>query len=92
MCSVVGPAVVKIRQEKLDKATVEVVARPLVGLPGVVDKARERSIQETLEPLILSSLHPRTLVQIVVQTMKDDGCVSRTESFAPLLDTSKSPC
>ncbi|CAO3570293.1 unnamed protein product [Mortierella alpina] len=85
MCSVVGPAEVKIRQEKLDKATIEVVARPLVGLPGVVDKARERSIQETLEPLILSSLHPRTLVQIVVQTMKDDGCVLSTAFNATIL-------
>ncbi|KAF9953670.1 Exosome component 5 [Mortierella alpina] len=85
LCSVVGPAEVKIRQEKLDKATIEVVARPLVGLPGVVDKAREKSIQETLEPLILSSLHPRTLLQIVVQTMKDDGCVLSTAFNATIL-------
>ncbi|KAG9320445.1 hypothetical protein KVV02_003133 [Mortierella alpina] len=85
MCSVVGPAEVRARQEKLDKATVEVVARPLVGLPGIVDKARERSIQETLEPLILSSLHPRTLIQIVVQTMKDDGCILSTAFNATIL-------
>ncbi|KAF9560086.1 Exosome component 5, partial [Mortierella alpina] len=85
LCSVVGPVEVKIRQEKLDKATIEVVARPLVGLPGVADKARERSIQETLEPLILSSLHPRTLVQIVVQTMKDDGCILSTAFNATIL-------
>lgn len=75
LCSVVGPAEVKIRDEQLDKATVEVVARPLVGLPSVKDKAREQNIRETLEPILLSGLHPRTLIQIVVQTMKDDGCV-----------------
>lgn len=76
MCSVVGPTEVKIRDERLDRAVIEVVARPLVGLPGVKDKALERNIRETLEPLILSGLHPRTGIQIVVQTMKDDGCVS----------------
>ena len=76
MCSVVGPAEVKLRDEKLDKATIEVVVRPLVGLPGIKDKAREQAIRETLEPLILSGLHPRTGIQIVIQTMKDDGSVS----------------
>lgn len=80
----VGPAEVKIRDEQLDKATVEVVARPLVGLPSVKDKAREQNIRETLEPILLSGLHPRTLIQIVVQTMKDDGCV-RLFSFLSFL-------
>ncbi|KAF9105744.1 Exosome component 5 [Mortierella sp. AM989] len=85
LCSVVGPAEVKIRDEKLDKATLEVVARPLVGLPGIKDKAREQTIRETLEPLVLSGLHPRTLVQIVVQTMKDDGCILSTAFNATIL-------
>ncbi|KAG0209980.1 Exosome component 5 [Mortierella sp. GBA30] len=85
LCSIIGPAEVKIRQEKLDKATIDVVARPLVGLPGIVDKAREESIRQTLEPLILSTLHPRTLIQIVVQTMKDDGCILSTAFNATIL-------
>ncbi|KAF9976120.1 Exosome component 5 [Actinomortierella ambigua] len=85
LCSVVGPAEVKIRDEKLDKATVEVVARPLVGVPGVKDKTIEQNIRETLEPLVLSGLHPRTLLQIVVQTMKDDGCVQSTAFNAVVL-------
>ncbi|GJJ72605.1 exosome complex component RRP46 [Entomortierella parvispora] len=85
LCSVVGPAEVKIRDEKLDRATIEVIARPLVGLPGIKDKSRERSIRETLEPLILSGLHPRTGIQIVVQTMKDDGCILSTAFNATVL-------
>ncbi|KAG0337511.1 Exosome component 5 [Podila humilis] len=85
LCSVVGPAEVKIRDEQLDKATIEVVARPLVGLPSVKDKAREQNIRETLEPIILSGLHPRTLIQIVVQTMKDDGCILSTAFNATIL-------
>ncbi|KAG0231861.1 Exosome component 5 [Actinomortierella wolfii] len=85
LCSVVGPAEVKIRDEKLDKATLEVVARPLIGVPGVKDKTIEQNIRETLEPLVLSGLHPRTLLQIVVQTMKDDGCVLSTAFNAVIL-------
>ena len=34
LCSVNGPAEVKLRDEKLDKATIDVVVRPLVGPPG----------------------------------------------------------
>ncbi|KAG0256773.1 Exosome component 5 [Mortierella polycephala] len=85
MCSVVGPAEVRIRDEKLDRATIEVVARPLVGIPSIKEKAREQNIRETLEPLILSGLHPRTGIQIVVQTMKDDGCILSTAFNATIM-------
>ncbi|KAF9935209.1 Exosome component 5 [Linnemannia zychae] len=85
LCSVVGPSEVKLRDEKLDKATIEVVVRPLVGLPGIKDKAQEQAIRETLEPLILSGLHPRTGIQIVVQTMKDDGSILATAFNATIL-------
>ncbi|KAF9585385.1 Exosome component 5 [Lunasporangiospora selenospora] len=85
LCSVVGPAEVKLRDEKLNKATLEVIVRPLVGLPGVKDKACERAIRETLEPIVISALHPRTLVQIVVQTMKDNGSILSTALNAAIM-------
>ncbi|KAF9364222.1 Exosome component 5 [Mortierella sp. NVP85] len=85
LCSVVGPAEVKIRDEKLDRATIDVVARPLVGIPGVKDKTIERNIREVLESLVLSGLHPRTGIQIVVQTMRDDGCILSTAFNAVIL-------
>ena len=34
LCSINGPAEVKLRDEKLDKATIDVVVRPLVGTSG----------------------------------------------------------
>uniref|UniRef100_U9TRS2 Exoribonuclease phosphorolytic domain-containing protein n=1 Tax=Rhizophagus irregularis (strain DAOM 181602 / DAOM 197198 / MUCL 43194) TaxID=747089 RepID=U9TRS2_RHIID len=36
LCTVNGPAEVKLRDEKLDKATIDVVVRPLVGAPGKI--------------------------------------------------------
>ena len=35
LCSVTGPADVRIRDEKLDKATLDVIVRPAVGVAGM---------------------------------------------------------
>jgi exosome complex component RRP46 len=71
--SVVGPAEVKIRDEKMDEATVELIVRPAVGFPCTKDKVLERSLRQTIEPTILAGMMPRTLIQIVVQIEQEDG-------------------
>jgi exosome complex component RRP46 len=71
--SVVGPAEVKIRDEKMDEATVELVVRPAVGFPSTKDKVLERTLRQAIEPTILSGMMPRTLIQIVVQIEQEDG-------------------
>jgi exosome complex component RRP46 len=75
ICSVSGPIDVQIRDEKLDEATVEVVVRPFKGVPTTKEKLMESILRSTFEPVILGGMMPRTLVQIVVQITKDDGCV-----------------
>ncbi|GBC09461.1 hypothetical protein RclHR1_08890006 [Rhizophagus clarus] len=75
ICSVNGPAEVKLRDEKLDKATIDVVVRPLVGTPGTKDKTHEYILRSTFEGVIQSGLHPRTQIQIVSQVMMDDGSI-----------------
>jgi len=75
LCSVNGPAEVKLRDEKLDKATIDVLVRPLVGAPGTKDKTHEYIIRSTFESVIQSGLHPRTQIQIVSQVMMDDGSI-----------------
>lgn len=75
MCSVSGPVEVQIRDEKLDEATVEVVVRPAKGIPSTKEKLMESMLRTAFEPVILGGMMPRTLVQIVVQVVKDDGCV-----------------
>lgn len=73
IASVVGPAEVKIRDEKMDEATVEVIVRPAVGFPSTKDKLLERALRQTVEPTILAGMMPRTLIQIVVQIVQEDG-------------------
>lgn len=73
LCGVYGPVEVKIRDEFLDRATIEVNFKPHIGLSGTVERRIETIIRETLEPLIVSSLHPRTLIQISFQSQLNDG-------------------
>lgn len=53
-----GPAEVKVRKEIFNKATLEVILRPKIGLPGVAEKSRERLIRNTCEAVVLGALHP----------------------------------
>ncbi|CAM0143046.1 exosome non-catalytic core subunit rrp46 [Umbelopsis sp. WA50703] len=73
IASVIGPAEVKLRDEKMDEATVEVIVRPAVGFPSTKDKLLERALRQTVEPTILAGMMPRTLIQIVVQLVQEDG-------------------
>lgn len=75
MCSVSGPIEVQIRDEKLDEATVEVVVRPAKGVPSTKERLMESILRSAFEPVILGGMMPRTLVQIVIQILKDDGSV-----------------
>ncbi|XP_071962985.1 exosome complex component RRP46-like [Antedon mediterranea] len=73
LVAVYGPGEVRQNKEIIDKATVEVVFKPKTGLPGVYEKSQERLIQNSCAAAILSALHPRTSILIVVQVIKDSG-------------------
>ncbi|KAI9478135.1 MAG: ribosomal protein S5 domain 2-type protein [Benjaminiella poitrasii] len=75
ICSVSGPMDIQLRDEKLDEATVDIVVRPAKGVPATREKLMENMLRTAFEPIILAGMMPRTLVQIVVQILKDDGSV-----------------
>eukprot|EP00092_Neocalanus_flemingeri_P008252 GFUD01008898.1.p1 GENE.GFUD01008898.1~~GFUD01008898.1.p1 ORF type:complete len:229 (-),score=60.50 GFUD01008898.1:84-770(-) len=77
-CAVYGPGEVRVTKELIDKAVVEVVFKPRMGMPGVADKAREVMIQSTCTAAILTILHPRTSISINLQEMQADGCLVST--------------
>lgn len=88
-----GPGEVRITKEILDKATVEVIYKPKSGLPGCADKMFERTIRNTCETVLLTALHPRSSITIVIQEMQNSGsflscCVNA--SCLALLDASVS--
>ena len=91
--AVYGPGEVRMNKEQLDKATVEVVYKPKSGLPGCVDKLRERIIRSTCETVLIASLHPRSSISITVQELEDSGSYLATclnSACLALLDSSVS--
>jgi len=72
-CGVFGPAEAQVRRELIDKATLDCVFKPKVGLPGVKEKAVENVVSKTCEEVVLMKLFPRSAIQIVLQLMHDSG-------------------
>ncbi|XP_014071009.1 exosome complex component RRP46 isoform X2 [Salmo salar] len=73
LAGVYGPAEVKVSKEIYDRATLEVVMQPKVGLPTVRERAREQCVRETCKASLLSTLHPRSSLTLVLQVVHDDG-------------------
>ncbi|XP_012679501.1 exosome complex component RRP46 [Clupea harengus] len=73
LAGVYGPAEVKVSKEIYDRATLEVVMQPKIGLPGVRERAREQCVRETCEAALLSTLHPRSSLTLILQEVHDDG-------------------
>ncbi|XP_005109238.1 exosome complex component RRP46 [Aplysia californica] len=68
-----GPAEVRMARERIDRATVEVVYKPKVGLPRPVDRKKENIIRNTLESAIMGSAHPRSAISVIIQETEDLG-------------------
>lgn len=73
MACVYGPAEVRPQKELVDEAAVEVIFKPKMGMPSVPDKAKEYVVRNTCREAILTTLHPRTSVTVVLQELEDFG-------------------
>lgn len=67
--SVAGPMEVRLRDELVDRAALEINVRPIRGLPGPSTKALVDSLESVLKPVLLLNRHPRALVQLSLQTI-----------------------
>lgn len=73
LAAVYGPAEVRINKESIAGATVEVLFKPKVGHPQCSDRLQEQLIKNTCETVLLSALHPRTLISFIIQEMQSSG-------------------
>ncbi|KAJ1512673.1 Exosome component 5 [Coelomomyces lativittatus] len=78
LCGTVGPTEVKVRDEKLGMATVDVLFKTQSGLSGTAEKRLELILKETIESLIITTLHPRSLIQLTFQCINNDGSLLST--------------
>nr|XP_054759769.1 exosome complex component RRP46-like [Lytechinus pictus] len=75
MAAVYGPGDIKPNKALMDKATVTVTYKPKVGMAGVREKALERMIRNTCETVLLTTLFPRSSVDIIIQEIQDAGAL-----------------
>jgi len=73
MVAVYGPTEVRAAREQADRATVEVVFKPKVGIGSCAARGVEEVIRGVCESAILTSLHPRTAFTVVIQELHDEG-------------------
>ncbi|KAF8457436.1 ribosomal protein S5 domain 2-type protein [Terfezia claveryi] len=91
LASVNGPMEIRARDEHYSKAVLEIIVRPSIGVATYREKYLESRLRGALEPVVLESLAPRTLIQVVVQIvqvgelgLKKVGATNANE-YTPLL-------
>lgn len=83
LAAVHGPIEVQRRDELPDQAAIEIIIRPSSGVGNVKERWLESVVHETLRHVILTHLHPRTLVQVSLQVTKEPA-VSKGADVAEL--------
>ncbi|KYO26310.1 exosome complex component RRP46 [Alligator mississippiensis] len=73
LAGVYGPAEVRSSRESPERAALDVLLRPKVGLPGVLERSREQMVRRACEAALLGELHPRSSVTLVLQVVSDAG-------------------
>ena len=73
----------KLNRELIDRATIDVIYKPKVGLPGCAEKHVEYTLRSVCESMLITTLHPRSLLSVVIQEVQDSGsflacCVNAT--------------
>jgi exosome complex component RRP46 len=77
---------VKLRDEQLDRATIEVDFHPLSSTSSKIlktvnltiapkDRLLEQFLEQVADNVIYSQLHPRTSIQVTFQVLNDNGDV-----------------
>lgn len=82
LASLSGPIEVRLAAESPSKATFEVMVRPLSNVPATDAKSLGASIRSTLEPSLILTKNPRTLVQLVVQSLSPASESSMNQSLS----------
>lgn len=60
----------------MNKAFIDVNYRPKRGLPGVGERYKEKILKNVCDTAIITSLYPKTQINIQLQEMDDNGGVS----------------
>lgn len=73
MCAVYGPGEVKIAKELADRAFLSIVYKPRVGQSTNQEKVIEYCVKSICDGSILTNLHPRTSINIILQEIQTES-------------------
>jgi exosome complex component RRP46 len=73
LAAVYGPIEAPTGRQHAERAVVEVVFRPRSGPPGPAERHLESLVRQAAEGVVVTALHPRTIIQIVLQVEAADG-------------------
>jgi len=82
LASLSGPIEVRLAAEIPSKATFEVIMRPLSNVPGTESKSLATTIRSSLEPSLILTKNPRTLVQLVIQGLSSPSNIYSKDSLS----------
>merc|ERR1719414_300819 len=86
VAGVFGPKEPRSRARELfDRAALEVIVRPRVGLPGTAERELEGLLLRQLEHVVLREHYPRTQISVIVQVASSDGAIAAVASNAAFL-------
>ena len=90
LTAIYGPTQVRIAKELIDRATIDILFKPKSGLPTCADKYVQLLIRRCCESAIVTTLHPRTAINVIIQEVQDCGGFLSTavnSTFLALLDS-----
>lgn len=86
VAAVYGPREPRLRHRELfDRAFLEVVVRPRVGVPGPSERQIEALLARQLEHIVLTTAYPRTQISVVLQMTSCDGALGAVAGNAAQL-------
>lgn len=79
LATVTGPADISASREVSDRATIDVIWRAKSGsVSSIKVRRKEQQLSHVLEAIIISELHPRSSITLVVQEINNDGAYLST--------------
>ncbi|KAF9048364.1 ribosomal protein S5 domain 2-like protein [Hymenopellis radicata] len=86
LASFTGPIEVRLAAENPSRLSLDVVVRPLSGIPGTREKKTGSVLGSVLKQSLVMEANPRTAVVLVVQSLTDEG------SLASMINASTMAC
>ncbi|KTW31011.1 exosome non-catalytic core subunit RRP46 [Pneumocystis jirovecii RU7] len=87
LCAVIGPSETKTRDEVIGEATIDVIVRPDVRGSSTKDIQMEQIIWKTISPMIMRTMYPHTLIQMVIQIISREKSENIVSLLAAILNT-----